>query len=139
MPSRASASWAAKAVCLVILIQAMPSVTTLAALFIILGYLGLRRELTGLMIAYGSGALPFLIWNLKGYFDTIPVDLEEAALIDGAGPFQAFLRIVMPLALPVFMINILFSFMASWSEYLLAWTLLVDPRNFTLPMVSAAW
>lgn len=125
-----------------IVVQMMPAGATLAPLFIILslitiGDFNLRKSLIGLAIAYGSGALPFVIWNLKGYFDTIPKDLEEAALIDGAGPFQAFLRVVLPLSLPAFAVTLLFSFMSGWSEYLMAWTFLTDPEKFTLPMILA--
>jgi arabinogalactan oligomer / maltooligosaccharide transport system permease protein len=125
-----------------IVVQMMPAGATLAPLFVILsliniGDFNLRKSLIGLAIAYGSGALPFVIWNLKGYFDTIPKDLEEAALIDGAGPLQAFLRVVLPLSLPAFAVTLLFSFLAGWSEYLMAWTFLSDPDKFTLPMLLA--
>ncbi|MEO8285432.1 MAG: ABC transporter permease subunit [Chloroflexota bacterium] len=125
-----------------IVVQMLPAAGTLAPLFVLLsliniGDFNLRRSLVGLAIAYGSSALPFVIWNLKGYFDTIPKDLEEAALIDGAGPLQAFLRVVMPLSLPAFAVTLLFAFMSGWSEYLLAWTFLSDPDKFTLPMLLA--
>lgn len=120
-----------------IIVQMMPAGATLAPLFVLLSLVGVRRELLGLAIAYASGTLPFLIWNLKGYFDTIPRDLEEAAMIDGASPMQAFIRVVLPLSLPVFVVNTLFAFMASWSEYLMAWTFLSDPEKFTLPMILA--
>jgi arabinogalactan oligomer/maltooligosaccharide transport system permease protein len=125
-----------------IVTQMMPAGATLAPLFVLLslvnvGDFNLRRSLIGLSVAYASSALPFVIWNLKGYFDTIPKDLEEAALIDGASPMQAFLRVIMPLSLPAFAVTILFSFMAGWSEYLIAWTFLSDPDRFTLPMLLA--
>jgi arabinogalactan oligomer / maltooligosaccharide transport system permease protein len=125
-----------------IVVQIMPAVTTLAPLFVILnsvrfGDFVLRQELAGLMIAYSSTALPFVIWNLKGYFDTIPKDLEEAALIDGAGPFQAFLKVVLPLSLPAFAVTLLFAFMAGWSEYLLAVIFINDAEKTTLPIMLA--
>ena len=125
-----------------IVVQMLPAAGTLAPLFVLLsliniGDFNLRRSLIGLAIAYGSSALPFVIWNLKGYFDTIPKDLEEAALIDGASPLQAFLRVVMPLSLPAFAVTLLFSFLSGWSEYVLAWTFLTDPDKFTLSMVLA--
>lgn len=117
-----------------ILIQAFPAVVTLAPLYVLLSLLHLRTSLLGLAIAYAAGALPFAIWNMKGYFDTVPEDLEEAAQIDGCSRTAAFWRIVLPLSAPAVAITALFAFMASWTEIILAWTLLEDPRRFTLAM-----
>lgn len=95
----------------------------------------LRLTLFGLALAFASGQLPFAIWNLKGYFDTIPKDLEEAALIDGAGRISTFFRIMIPLSLPAFAIVILFSFMGSWTEFILSWTFLTGSiEDYTLAM-----
>ncbi|MCS7283157.1 MAG: ABC transporter permease subunit [Anaerolineae bacterium] len=121
----------------------LPASATLAPLYVLLtqikiGGEPLRATLPGLMIAYGSGALPFAIWNLKGYFDTVPRELEEAAIIDGANQFQVFYRIIMPLSTPALAVTILFSFMAGWTEFILAWTFLEDPSRFTLAMALRA-
>ncbi|NDJ62074.1 MAG: ABC transporter permease subunit [Chloroflexi bacterium] len=98
----------------------------------------LRTTLLGLALAFASGALPFAIWNLKGYFDTIPKELEEAALIDGAGLLGTFVRVMMPLALPAFAIVILFSFMQGWTEFILSWIFLTgELDNYTLAMALA--
>lgn len=98
----------------------------------------LRTTLLGLSIAFASGGLPFAIWNLKGYFDTIPKELEEAALIDGAGLFGTFIRIMIPLSLPAFAIVILFSFMNGWTEFILSWIFLTgNVQNYTLAMALA--
>ncbi|MBZ0298633.1 MAG: ABC transporter permease subunit [Anaerolineae bacterium] len=95
----------------------------------------LRLTLFGLAVAFASSQLPFAIWNLKGYFDTIPKDLEEAALIDGAGRISTFFRIIVPLSLPAFAITILFSFMGSWTEFILSWTFLTgNVQDYTLAM-----
>jgi len=95
----------------------------------------LRVTLFGLALAFLSGGLPFTIWNLKGYFDTIPKDLEQAALIDGAGRVGTFFRIILPLSLPAFAITILFSFMGSWTEYILSWIFLTgNTQDYTLAM-----
>ncbi len=118
-----------------IVIQMLPAVATLAALFVLLNTFKLRTELTGLMIAYASTGLPFAIWNLKGYLDTIPKELEEAALIDGCSTFQVFSKIILPLAVPSLAITALFGFMTGWSEFALAWTFLEDYNKFTLAMV----
>lgn len=98
----------------------------------------LRTTLLGLALAFASGGLPFAIWNLKGYFDTIPKELEEAALIDGAGLFGTFIRIMIPLSLPAFAIVILFSFMNGWTEFILSWIFLTgSTQNYTLAMALA--
>ncbi|MBE2182290.1 MAG: ABC transporter permease subunit [Anaerolineae bacterium] len=98
----------------------------------------LRTTLLGLALAFSSGGLPFAIWNLKGYFDTIPKELEEAALIDGAGRIETFIRIMVPLALPAFAIVILFSFMSGWTEFILSWIFLTgQTQNYTLAMSLA--
>ncbi len=95
----------------------------------------LRVTLFGLALAFLSGGLPFTIWNLKGYFDTIPKDLEQAALIDGAGRIGTFFRIILPLSLPAFAITILFAFMGSWTEYILSWIFLTgNTQDYTLAM-----
>lgn len=97
--------------------------------------LTLRLTLFGLSLAFASGQLPFAIWNLKGYFDTIPKDLEEAARIDGAGRISTFFRIMLPLATPAFVIVILFSFMGSWTEFILSWVFLTGSvQDYTLAM-----
>lgn len=114
--------------------QMFPVTMLLLPLFIMLIKLGLYDSYAGLIIAYSATALPFTIWQMKGYYDTIPYSLEEAALIDGASPFYAFIRIILPLALPALAITALFSFMAAWSEYLVAAVLIQDRALFTLPM-----
>ena len=101
----------------------LPQVATLAPLFVLLNNIkipgtgeALRSTLIGLGIAYVSGALPFAIWNLRGYIDTIPRDLEEAAMVEGAGPNRAFIDIILPLVMPAIAITILFGFMAAWTN-----------------------
>jgi ABC-type maltose transport system permease subunit len=98
----------------------------------------LRTTLFGLSIAFASSALPFAIWNLKGYFDTIPKELEEAALIDGAGRVSTFFLVIVPLAMPAFAIVVLFSFMNGWTEFILSWVFLVGKtQDTTLAMALA--
>ncbi|MGB9694948.1 MAG: sugar ABC transporter permease [Caldisericaceae bacterium] len=117
-----------------LLIFMLPATATLAPLFVILTLLHIRNTLWGLIFAYASGAIPFGIWNLKGYFDTVPVDLEEAALIDGCDRNQAFVRVILPLSLPALAVTFLYGFMNGWMEWMLAWTFLTKPSNFTLAM-----
>jgi arabinogalactan oligomer/maltooligosaccharide transport system permease protein len=92
---------------LMLAIQTFPGILSLIAIFVIFKELHLLDNLLGLVIAYTSGSLVFSIWNLKGYFDTIPADLEEAARVDGATPTQAFLRVMLPLARPALAVTAL--------------------------------
>jgi len=117
----------------------LPTTAALAPLYVLLSQIriggeSLRTTLVGLSLAYASTTMPFAVWNLKGYFDTIPKELEEAARIDGASLTQTFVRIMLPLAVPAIAVTILFSFMAGWTEFVLAWTFLENPSRFTLAM-----
>jgi arabinogalactan oligomer/maltooligosaccharide transport system permease protein len=127
----------------VLTVLILPSVATLAPLFVMLNRVNidlagvkfnLRNSLWGVGLALTSGQLPFAIWNLKGYLDTIPRDLEEAALIDGAGPNQMFFRIILPMATPVLAVTAFFGFNAGWTEFVTSWMFLTDPGDFTLAM-----
>jgi arabinogalactan oligomer/maltooligosaccharide transport system permease protein len=100
----------------------LPAVATIAPLFVLLtrfqiGDFVLGRSLYGVMVAVISGALPFAIWNLKGYLDTIPRELEEAASVDGASRNQSFFRIILPLAVPALAVTAFLGFIAGWTEY----------------------
>ncbi|MDE3088464.1 MAG: sugar ABC transporter permease [Chloroflexota bacterium] len=117
-------------------IQAFPGVLALVPKALILTALGLYKTHLGLILAYVSGTLVFTTWNLKGYFDTIPIDLEEAAMIDGAGPIQSFLQIALPLARPALAVTALFGFMAGWGEYALASVLVPAPDTNQTLMVG---
>lgn len=117
----------------------LPSTATIAPLYVLLtqvkiGGEPLRSTLVGLAIAYTSGSLPFAIWNLKGYFDTVPKELEEAALIDGATVTGAFIRVILPLAVPALAVTVLLGFMTGWTEFVMAWLFLESPERFTLAM-----
>ena len=111
-----------------------PAVASIAPLYVLLSSLHIRTSLFGLAIAYAAGTLPFAIWNLKGYFDTVPKDLEEAALIDGCTQTMAFIRVILPLSTPAVAVTALFGFMTGWTEIVLAWTMLENPKTFTVAM-----
>ena len=115
--------------------QMFPGVVMAIPLYILLDNLGLLNSLTGLVLVYSTTAVPFCVWMLKGYFDTIPVDLEEAAVMDGAGQWTIFTKIVLPLAQPAIAVTALFSFMTAWNEFILAATFLSDERMYTVPVV----
>ena len=112
-------------------IQAFPAILALIAIFVIFKELHLLDNLLGLVLAYSSGGLVFSISNTKGYFDTIPADLEEAARVDGATASQAFIRVILPLARPVIAVTALLGFMAGWGEYIVAQTVLFDEQKYT--------
>lgn len=113
-------------------IQTFPGVLALVAIAQILTALGLYRTHEGLILAYTVGTLVFATWNMKGYFDTIPIDLEEAAMIDGCGPVQSFIRIALPLALPALAVTALLGFMAGWGDFIFASVLVPAPDTMKL-------
>ena len=100
--------------------QLIPGIMLLVPIFIIYVQIGLVNSYQGLVFAYSVTAVPFSIWILKGYYDTIPYDLEEAAKIDGCTEFQAFYRVLLPLSLPALAIVFLLNFLAAWGEYFMA-------------------
>ena len=118
-----------------VLVLMIPPGGTLAPLFVLLNSVGLRNSLLGLAIAFTSTALPFAIWNMKGFIDSLPYDLEEAAQIDGCTRAQGFVRVILPLAVPGIAVTALWGFLTGWSEFILSWTFLTNPETFTLPMV----
>jgi arabinogalactan oligomer/maltooligosaccharide transport system permease protein len=117
-------------------IQAFPGILSLVPIAQILSAVGLYANHWGLIMAYLAGTLVFVIWNLKGYFDTIPIDLEEAAMIDGCGPIQSFVNIALPLARPALAVTLLFGFMAGWGEFFLANILIPAPDAKKTVMVG---
>ncbi len=115
--------------------QMFPGVLMLIPLYVIMNRLGLLDSLTGLTLVYSTTAIPFCVWMLKGYFDTIPKELEESAIMDGASRFTIFTRIILPLAAPAIAVTALFSFMTAWNEFILALTFNEkDPLTHTLPV-----
>jgi arabinogalactan oligomer/maltooligosaccharide transport system permease protein len=114
--------------------QMFPATMLLLPLYIMIAKLGLINTFLGLSIFYVSTALPFCIWQMKGFYDTIPVSLEEAAKIDGCSQFAAFTKVILPVAKPGLVITALFSFMTAWSEYIVAAQVLQDRAMFTLPL-----
>jgi arabinogalactan oligomer / maltooligosaccharide transport system permease protein len=119
---------------LLLAIQAFPTVLALVPIYLILKTIGLIGTPFGLMLAYVASALVFSTWNLKGYFDTIPRELDEAALIDGCTVTQAFIRIVLPLSLPALAVTALLMFLTAWNEWVMAQTLLIKEDSYTVPV-----
>lgn len=113
-------------------IQTFPGVLSLVAIAQVLTALGLYGKHMGLVLAYTTSALVFCTWNLKGYFDTIPIDLEEAAMLDGCGPIQAFAFVALPLAKPALAVTALLSFLAGWGDFIFASVLVPSPETMKL-------
>jgi len=115
--------------------QMFPGTLMLIPLYIIMvQVLGLGSTRLGLVIVYATTSIPFSVWMLKGYFDTIPHELEEAAVIEGASAGTIFWRIVLPLAKPAVAITALFSFMTAWNEFILAATFMDKEEMYTAPV-----
>jgi len=111
--------------------QMIPCSMLLLPLFLMIMKLGLVNTYLGMIIAYSVTSLPFSIWILKGYYDTIPRSLEEAAMVDGTTRFGAFVRVILPLSTPALAIAFLFNFTQAWNEYLVARVVLTDARMYT--------
>jgi arabinogalactan oligomer/maltooligosaccharide transport system permease protein len=109
--------------------QMIPAPMLMVPIYILATKLGLTQSYRGLVLAYSVTSVPFSIWILKGYYDTIPRELEEAALIDGVSRLSAFWRIILPLSTPALAIVFLFSFMAAWSDYMLARVMIASERS----------
>jgi arabinogalactan oligomer/maltooligosaccharide transport system permease protein len=115
--------------------QMFPGTLMLIPLYIlIVQVLGLGSSYVGLVVVYSITAIPFCVWMLKGYFDTIPRELEESAIMDGASAATVFFRIVLPLAKPAVAVTALFSFMTAWNEFIQAATFMDKETMYTAPV-----
>jgi arabinogalactan oligomer/maltooligosaccharide transport system permease protein len=115
--------------------QMIPAAMLMVPIFILAVRLELVGTYRGLVIAYSIGSVPFSVWILKGYYDTIPRDLEEQAEIDGASRITSFYRIILPLSTPALAIVFLFNFMQAWNDYLLARVILANASEiWTWPL-----
>lgn len=127
--------------------QMFPAVASAVPLYLLLDWLHLLDSRLGLVLVYASTAVPFAIFQLRGAFLAIPVDIEEAAMVDGATRAEAFWRVVLPAARPSLAVTLLYAFMSAYNEFILAATLLSRESAFTLPVVlqryvgehDAAW
>jgi arabinogalactan oligomer/maltooligosaccharide transport system permease protein len=118
-----------------LVVQMFPATLLLIPLYVVLDRLGLLNSSVGLVLVYSTTSIPFCVWTLKGYFDTLPRELEEAARIDGASPWMIFRRIILPLARPGIAVTALFSFMTAWNEFIMAATFMTDESRYTLPVL----
>lgn len=117
-----------------LLTQMFPGAILIVPLYNIIKNLGLLNSYTGLLIAYSTISLPFCVWMLKSFFDTIPKSLEEAAMIDGLTSFGTFWKIILPLSLPGLSVTAFFSFITAWNEFMFALTFMSTSEHYTLPV-----
>lgn len=115
-----------------ILLNSFPAILSMLAMYRLLRPLGLINNRLGLIIIYIGTMSVFSLWNTKGYFDTIPTELEESAKIDGANTFQIIMKIVIPLARPSLIVTALMVLIYVWNEYIYATTFMTGEQNYTL-------
>ncbi|MFL1378117.1 carbohydrate ABC transporter permease [Nocardiopsis protaetiae] len=114
--------------------QVFPVILIILPLFLILRTMGLTDSLVGLILVHTTYTLPFALWMLQGYVSAIPVDLEEAGSVDGAGRLDVLRLVVLPLLVPGVAATAMFAFVSSWNEFFFALVLLQSPENYTLPI-----
>jgi N,N'-diacetylchitobiose transport system permease protein len=124
---------------LVVVAQMAPFEALLIPMYLVLRQAGLLNQIPALIITYFIFTLPFTIWALRGFIAGIPVDLEEAAMVDGANRRQAFWHVVLPLLAPGLVATSIFAFITAWNEFLYAYVLMQDTVNFTLPVWLATF
>ncbi|TBL79364.1 sugar ABC transporter permease [Paenibacillus thalictri] len=116
------------------LVKIFPVLMGMVALYILLNIVGLLDSLVGLTLIYVGTSIPTHAFLVKGYFDTIPRDLDESAKIDGAGHFRIFFQIILPLAVPIVAVVALFNFMAPFMDFMLPSIVIRSPENYTLAL-----
>jgi len=119
-----------------LLVYMLPSIVLLVPLLVIFKTLGMINTYQSLILAETTHAVPFAVWLLTGYFAALPRELEEAGLVDGCTPFQALIRIVLPLSVPGIIAAGLFVFIASWNNFIFAFMLTSGEEVRTLPVVT---
>ena len=115
-----------------LMLNAFPQILSMFAIFRLFKTMNLLNSRSGLILVYAGSMCIFAIWNMKGYFDTIPLDIEEAAKIDGAGDVRIMARIVLPLARPAIIVTAVMVLIFVWNEYLFATTFMLNESKITL-------
>jgi multiple sugar transport system permease protein len=117
----------------------IPGLALAVPFFILFRTVHLLDSKVALVIAYTSFILPLTVWIMKGYFETVPVSLERAALVDGCSRLRAFLQIIVPVALPGIAAAAIFCFLVSWNEFLFALILTSTGKSQTIPIVISGF
>ncbi|GLW07997.1 sugar ABC transporter permease [Microtetraspora sp. NBRC 13810] len=118
----------------VVIVQMIPGEALFIPFYLTLRDAGMLGTYAGLVVVYLSFTLPFAVWMLRGFVLSVPVELEQAAMVDGASRFQAFRKVVFPLVAPGLMATSVFSWITAWTEFTYAYVLLDDPSRYTLPV-----
>lgn len=117
-----------------ILIQMLPTTATIVGIYQILHFMGLINKLAGLILVYGGLTIPFNAWLMRGYFNSIPKDLDESAYIDGASRWQAFTKITLPLAIPMVVVIFIFNMISFYNEYIFASIVMSGSEHYTVAL-----
>ncbi|MBC6446027.1 carbohydrate ABC transporter permease [Actinokineospora sp. HBU206404] len=123
----------------ILVVQMLPASALLIPTFMVFNELGLLGTYFGLILAYVALVLPFSVWVMRGFFIAIPVEIEEAARIDGASTWQVLTRILFPLVAPGVIATSIFAFITAWNDYLIAYTFMKDQSQYTLPVWLASF
>ncbi|RKR75429.1 carbohydrate ABC transporter permease [Frondihabitans australicus] len=123
----------------ILIVQMLPSTALLIPLFLVFNAVGLLGTYAGLILAYVGSVLPFSIWVMRGFFLAIPLEVEEAARIDGATTWQVLTRVLFPLVMPGVIATGVFAFIAAWNDYLVAYVFMKDQSHYTLPLWLASF
>jgi arabinogalactan oligomer/maltooligosaccharide transport system permease protein len=118
----------------ILLTAVLPPVAFATPLYILLSAIGIRTQLIALVIVYAAFAMPFCIWNMRAAFQSVPKELEEAAMLDGAGHFFTFVNITLPMALPSIAVAALIAFLTAYSEFTIGWLFVDRANTVTLAM-----
>jgi multiple sugar transport system permease protein len=132
--SRFRLRWEQPLILLLLLTQMLPGTLLIIPYFQLMAKLHLINSYLSLILAYVSFALPFSTWMLMGFFRSIPLELDEAAMVDGCGRVGAFWRVILPLSLPGLVAVAIFTFLLAWNAYVFALVLTTDPKMFPLPV-----
>ncbi|HEX4401288.1 MAG TPA: carbohydrate ABC transporter permease [Galbitalea sp.] len=124
---------------IILAIQMLPTTALLVPTFLVFGDIGLRGTIFGLVVAYVASVLPFSIWVMRGFFLTVPVEIEEAARMDGANSWRILWSVLFPLVAPGVISTSIFAFITAWNEYIVAYTFMNDQTLYTLPIWLASF
>lgn len=119
---------------ILVLVQMIPAAAMVIPVYLMLRSINGLDFIPGLVLTYMTFVLPFTIWTLRGFVEGVPVELEEAALVDGCGRFQMYTRVLLPLLMPGIVATSIFAFVNAWDDYLFAYVIMKSQSNYTLPV-----